>query len=88
MNRKDRRFGIGTIVRHFKGKLYRIEGFARHTETNEMMVFYRQMYPPFYSYVRPEADFCSKVDRDRHPEAAQEYRFERVTKKEAMGSGE
>ncbi len=84
MNRISRRFGIGTIVKHFKGGLYRIEDFARHTETNELLVIYRQLYPPFYTYARPEEMFCSKVDRERHPEANQEYRFEKVTKKEAL----
>lgn len=83
MNRKDRRFGMGTIVRHFKGKLYRIEGFARHTETAELLVVYRQLYPPFYSYAMPEARFCSPVDRDKYPTASQEFRFERVSKQEA-----
>ena len=84
MNRKSRKFGIGTIVRHFKGDLYRIEDFARHTETGELLVIYRQLYPPFYCYAKPEAMFCSKVDRDRYPNASQVYRFEKVTKMEAM----
>lgn len=86
MNRKDRRFHIGTVVRHFKGgKLYRIEDFARNTETGEMMVIYRQGFPPFMSFARPEANFCSRVDKDKYPDATQEWRFEAVTKEEAKG---
>ena len=88
MTRKDRKFGIGTIVRHFKGKLYRIEDFARHTETGELLVIYRQLNPPYYCYARPEAMFCSEVDKDKYPEAMQIYRFEKVTKKEAMENEE
>lgn len=86
MNRKDRKFRIGTVVRHFKGgKLYRIEDFVRHTETGEMMVIYRQGYPPYMAFARPEANFCSRVDRDKYPDATQEFRFEAISKEEAKG---
>ena len=84
---KKRKFGIGTIVRHFKGGMYRIEEFARHTETGEMLGIYRQMYPPFYSYAKPEEMFCSRVDHEKYPNIRQEYRFEKVTKQEAMENG-
>ncbi len=86
MNRKDRRFHIGTVVRHFKGgSLYRIEDFARNTETGELMVIYRQGFPPYMLFARPEAIFCSRVDKDKYPNAMQEWRFEAVTKEEARG---
>ena len=86
MNRKDRKFRIGTVVRHFKGgNLYRIEDFSRNTETGELMVIYRQGFPPFMSFARPEANFCSRVDKDKYPDATQEWRFEAVTKEEARG---
>ena len=84
MTRKDRRFSIGTIVKHFKGGLFRIEDFAKHTETDELLVIYRKLTPPFYCYARPEAMFCSEVDKDKYPNASQRYRFEKVTKEEAM----
>lgn len=87
MNRRDRKFGIGTIVKHFKGGLYRIEDFARHTETEEVLVIFRELYPPFYCYARPEEMFCSKVDRDKYPDAGQEYRYEKLTKEEAKEYG-
>lgn len=85
MNRKSRGFRIGTVVRHFKGSLYRIEDFARHTETGELMVIYRQCFPPFMLLARPESIFCSRVDSEKYPLATQEWRFEAVTKVEAMG---
>lgn len=86
MNRKNRGFHIGSIVRHFKNpdRFYRIEDFSRHTETGEMLVNYRQMYPPYNLFSRPEAIFCSKVDKDKYPESEQEYRFELVRKESVM----
>lgn len=84
MNRNDRKFRVGTVVKHFKGgRLYRIEDFARHAETGEMMVIYRQGFPPYMLFTRPESIFCSRVDREKHPHATQEYRYEAVTKAEA-----
>lgn len=32
--------GIGDVVRHFKGKYYKIIGFGEHTETGEKEVIY------------------------------------------------
>ena len=41
------------VYRHFKGKLYRVEGMARHSETLEEMVVYRQLYGDGALWVRP-----------------------------------
>ena len=35
---------IGRMFRHFKGNLYRLEGFAKDSETLEEMVVYRALY--------------------------------------------
>ena len=35
---------IGREFRHFKGNLYRLEGFAKDSETLEEMVVYRALY--------------------------------------------
>mgnify|MGYP001013368656 FL=1 len=32
----------GKIVRHFKGNKYLVLGFARHTETGELMAIYKK----------------------------------------------
>ena len=88
MNRYERGFSIGSIVRHFKGKVYRIEDFARHTETGELLVIYRQMYAPFYCFARPEEVFCSKIDKNKYPDEKQEYRFEKLSLKEAREMNE
>lgn len=86
MNRKNRNFHVGTIVRHFKGNLYRIEDFCRNAtngSNEKLMVKYRQLYPPFHSFVRDESEFCSEVDHKKYPDVKQKYRMESVTKEQA-----
>jgi len=84
------RLRVGDIVRHFKREtlseddllrnvyLYKIIGFAEHTETGESMVVYQALYGDFGLYVRPYDMFMGKVDRDKYPDIKQEYRFETV----------
>ncbi|ABN86268.1 conserved hypothetical protein [Burkholderia pseudomallei 668] len=44
--------------RHYKGGLYRVIGVARHSETEERLVVYEQLWPKERSlWVRPEAMF-------------------------------
>ena len=85
----QRSFQIGDIVQHFKREtldfndddnkyLYVIRGFAKHTETSEMLVIYQGLYSPFETYARPYNMFNSKVDKEKYPNIKQEYRLERV----------
>lgn len=84
----DGRFETGDIVQHFKRELlseeerasckytYEIIGVARHSETMEQMMVYRQLYGDGGMYVRPLDMFMSEVDHDKYPEVKQKYRFE------------
>jgi hypothetical protein len=48
--------------RHYKGKEYTVIGVARHSETEEELVVYRQEYDDHGLWVRPKAMFLEMVD--------------------------
>ena len=55
---------VGRTFRHFKGNLYRLEGFAKDSETLEEMVVYRALYGDGGLWVRPAKMFFETVERD------------------------
>ena len=55
---------IGREFRHLKGNRYRLEGFAKDSETLEEMVVYRALYGERGLWVRPAKMFFETVERD------------------------
>ncbi len=78
MSNDIRTIKIGSIYRHFKGNLYRVEGIAKHSENCEEFVVYRQMYGDGSLWIRPLSMFLEEVDRVKYPDAVQKYRFELI----------
>ncbi len=50
--------------RHYKGKEYTVIGIARHSETEEELVVYRQEYGNRSLWVRPKPMFLETVEVD------------------------
>lgn len=42
-----RKIEIQRPYRHFKGKLYYVHNIVTHTETEEVLVSYQALYPPY-----------------------------------------
>lgn len=61
---EEHRKMVGRTFRHFKGNLYRLEGFAKNSETLEEMVVYRALYGELGLWVRPARMFFETVERD------------------------
>ncbi|KPW54302.1 Uncharacterized protein ALO80_02761 [Pseudomonas caricapapayae] len=52
------------LYRHYKGPQYRVFSVARHSETEEEVVFYQALYGDFGMWVRPLSMFLETVEVD------------------------
>ncbi|ARD11881.1 MULTISPECIES: DUF1653 domain-containing protein [Pseudomonas] len=52
------------LYRHYKGPQYRVFSVARHSETEEEVVFYQALYGDFGMWVRPLSMFLESVEVD------------------------
>ena len=68
----------GEFYKHFKGQIYQVRALAKNSEDNTPMVVYQAMYAPFKIWVRPLSMFLERLDKEKYPDAAQDYRFERI----------
>lgn len=69
---------VGFRYRHFKGEIYLVTDLAVHSESNEIMVVYKNFKDSGQVWVRPLDMFLSKVDTDKYPDVKQAFRFERI----------
>lgn len=74
----------GEYYRHFKGGLYQVTGIARDADTEKKVVVYQALYGKEELWVRDYEEFVSLVDREKYPEAEQEYRFEKAEEPKEM----
>lgn len=59
--------------RHYKGGEYQVQGVARHSETEELLVVYSPLYGEGGLWVRPLAMFQETVQREGREQARFEY---------------
>lgn len=65
-----------TVVKHYKGNVYKIISIGKHTETGENEVVY-QIIDPHNSmvYVTPLTIFMSRLSPEDKKQYGQEFRF-------------
>jgi len=49
------------IYKHYKGALYKVIGTAQHSETEEWVVYYQELYGEYGYWVRPLDMFKQSV---------------------------
>lgn len=52
------------LYQHYKGPQYRVFNVARHSETEEEVVFYQALYGDYGFWVRPLSMFVETVEVD------------------------
>ena len=64
----------GKKYKHFKGHIYKVLKIAKDSEDLKPLVVYENVQNGEV-WVRPLSEFVSLVDKNKYPEACQEYRF-------------
>lgn len=54
----------GRVFRHYKGKLYRLIGFAPHSESLEPLAIYHLLYGDWGLWARPAEMFFGEIEKD------------------------
>ena len=85
---------IGEIYEHFKrpeglpetdgGHRYEVIALAQHTETQEMLVVYKALYPPYAIFARPYTMFMGLVDIEKYPDCKKVFRFTKVSRRSGI----
>ena len=77
------------LYKHFKEinsdgeeMVYYVIDVCKDTETDEVKVYYQEMYGEKIRYVREINMFMSLVDKEKYPNSKQEFRFTKMTKEE------
>lgn len=69
---------VGSVVRHFKNKLYKIIGYGNNVDGGQYVIYESLYDNPHKVWLREYSEFMSEVDRKKYPEIKQKYRFEEV----------
>lgn len=68
---------VGKKYKHFKGSIMEVIALAKDSEDLSDLVVYKHI-DDNQVWVRPLIMFNSLVDREKYPNATQEYRFEEI----------
>lgn len=79
-----REIKAGEYYRHFMGGLYHVTGIAKDADTEKQMVVYQALEGDEELWVRDYEEFALEVDRQKYPEAGQQYQFEKVEESTEM----
>ncbi len=72
------RINVGDKVVHFKGGVYKVLAIARHADDLGVYVVYQALEAPNEVWIRGIEAFLSPVDRQKYPQARQQFRFEKM----------
>lgn len=80
MEDRNLSYDPGTKYRHFKGQIYSIVAIGTSEKTTDKVIVYEDANHNVHS--KMEDDFAGRVNREQHPNATQEFRFEPLEPRE------